>query len=260
MIIISPAKRLTERVSENSLKPTTPYFKKEAAQLAKELALMTSQELGSMMHVSEGIAELNASRFKNWNQDTGTEKRAIFQFEGDVFKHLNVQLFNDEQINYMNKNLKILSGIYGLLRPSDAMNPYRLEMGTKYNFNGSKNLYEFWGDKIAKKINEEISLETKNKEIHFIHLDLTSLKSVKEFVNSFTKKFTKLDGLVNNAAVMHVPKQETVDGFEFHFGVNFLGHVLLTELLLPYLKKSKSSRIIHTSSVMHDRVSIDLKK
>ena len=57
---------------------------------------------------------------------------------------------------------------------------------------------------------------------------------------------------------MHVPKQETVDGFEFHFGVNFLGHVLLTELLLPYLKKSKSSRIIHTSSVMHDRVSIDL--
>jgi cytoplasmic iron level regulating protein YaaA (DUF328/UPF0246 family) len=156
MIIISPAKRLTERVSENSLKPTTPYFKKEAAQLAKELALMTSQELGSMMHVSEGIAELNASRFKNWNQDTGTEKRAIFQFEGDVFKHLNVQLFNDEQINYMNKNLKILSGIYGLLRPSDAMNPYRLEMGTKYNFNGSKNLYEFWGDKIAKKINEEL--------------------------------------------------------------------------------------------------------
>ena len=112
--------------------------------------------------------------------------------------------------------------------------------------------------KLAKKINEEISLETKNREIHFIHLDLTSLKSVKEFVNNFTKKFTKLDGLVNNAAVMHVPKQETVDGFEFHFGVNFLGHVLLTELLLPYLKKSKSSRIIHTSSVMHDRVSIDL--
>ena len=143
MIVISPAKRLAERVSENSLKLTTPYFKKEADQLAKELALM-----------SEGIAQLNSTRYKNWNKDTGSEKRAIFQFEGDVFKHLNVGQFNDQQINYMNENLRILSGIYGLLRPSDEMSPYRLEMGTKHNFNGSKNLYEFWGDKIAKKIND----------------------------------------------------------------------------------------------------------
>ena len=156
MIVISPAKRLAERVSENSLKLTIPYFKKEADQLAKELALMSSQELGSMMHVSEGIAQLNSARYKNWNKGTGSEKRAIFQFEGDVFKHLNVGQFNDQQINYMNENLRILSGIYGLLRPSDEMSPYRLEMGTKHNFNGSKNLYEFWGDKIAKKINEEL--------------------------------------------------------------------------------------------------------
>ena len=156
MIVISPAKRLAERVNDHSLAPTTPHFKKEANQLAKELALMSSQELASMMHVSEGIAELNSNRFKNWNKDTGTEKRAIFQFEGDVFKHLNAAQFDDKQINYMNKNLIILSGIYGLLKPSDEMNPYRLEMGTKHNFNGSKNLYEFWGDKIAKKINDEL--------------------------------------------------------------------------------------------------------
>ena len=156
MIVISPAKRLAERVSENSLKLTIPYFKKEADQLAKELALMSSQELSSMMHVSEGIAQLNSTRYTNWNKGTGSEKRAIFQFEGDVFKHLNVGQFNDQQINYMNENLRILSGIYGLLRPSDEMSPYRLEMGTKHSFNGSKNLYEFWGDKIAKKINEEL--------------------------------------------------------------------------------------------------------
>ena len=68
MIVISPAKRLAERVSENSLKLTTPYFKKEADQLAKELALMSSQELGSMMHVSEGIAQLNSARYRNWNK------------------------------------------------------------------------------------------------------------------------------------------------------------------------------------------------
>ena len=108
------------------------------------------------MNVSDGIAELNSKRYKNWNKNMGSEKRAIFQFEGDVFKHLNAAKFNETQTDYMNKNLRILSGIYGLLRPSDEMSPYRLEMGTKHNFNGSKNLYEFWGDKIAKKINNEL--------------------------------------------------------------------------------------------------------
>ena len=156
MIVISPAKRLSENINDNTLASTTPYFKKEADSLAKELALLSSKQLSSLMNVSDGIAELNSKRYKNWNKNLGSEKRAIFQFEGDVFKHLNAAQFDDKQINYMNKNLIILSGIYGLLKPSDEMNPYRLEMGTKHNFNGSKNLYEFWGDKIAKKINEEL--------------------------------------------------------------------------------------------------------
>ena len=156
MIVISPAKRLSENINDNTLASTTPYFKKEADSLAKELALLSSKQLSSLMNVSDGIAELNSKRYKNWNKNMGSEKRAIFQFEGDVFKHLNAAKFNETQTDYMNKNLRILSGIYGLLRPSDEMSPYRLEMGTKHNFNGSKNLYEFWGDKIAKKINNEL--------------------------------------------------------------------------------------------------------
>ena len=156
MIVISPAKRLADNVKDNALEATTPYFKKEADLLAKGLALMSSKQLSSLMNVSDGIAELNSKRYKSWNKNMGSEKRAIFQFEGDVFKHLNAAEFNEVQIDYMNKNLRILSGIYGLLRPSDEMSPYRLEMGTKHNFNGYKNLYEFWGDKIAKKINDEL--------------------------------------------------------------------------------------------------------
>ena len=156
MIVISPAKRLAENINDNTLASTIPYFKKEADSLAKELALLSPKQLSSLMNVSDGIAELNSKRYKNWNKNMGSEKRAIFQFEGDVFKHLNAENFNETQTNYMNKNLRILSGIYGLLRPSDEMSPYRLEMGTKHNFNGSKNLYEFWGDKIAKKINNEL--------------------------------------------------------------------------------------------------------
>tara|TARA_B100000886_G_scaffold26319_1_gene16727 strand:- start:281 stop:1024 length:744 start_codon:yes stop_codon:yes gene_type:complete len=156
MIVISPAKRLAENINDNTLVSTTPCFKKEADSLAKELALMSPKQLSTLMNVSNGIAELNSKRYKNWNKNMDSEKRAIFQFEGDVFKHLNAAELNEVQTDYMNKNLRILSGIYGLLKPSDEMSPYRLEMGTKHNFNGSKNLYEFWGDKIAKKINNEL--------------------------------------------------------------------------------------------------------
>ena len=156
MIVISPAKRLANNISDSSLEATVPVFKKEADLLARELAKLSTEELSSMMKVSENIAELNAIRYRNWNKRNTEEKRAIFQFEGDVFKHLGAKDLSESQIQYMNDNLRILSGIYGLLKPSDEMNPYRLEMGTRHDFNGSASLYEFWGDKIAKELSEEL--------------------------------------------------------------------------------------------------------
>ena len=92
-----------------------------------------------------------------------------------------------------------------------------------------------------------------------MHLDLTSLESVRNFVKNYFDKFSNLDGLVNNAAVMFPSEERTIDGNELQFSTNFLGHFLLTELLLPLLKKSQNSRIIHTSSVMHEKGHIDLK-
>ena len=106
---------------------------------------------------------------------------------------------------------------------------------------------------LSSKLIDDISQKYFNKNLHFIHLDLTSLKSVRNFVKTFNSRFKKLNGLVNNAGVMHTPQQTTDEGFELQFGVNFLGHFLLTELLLPTLEKTKDSRIIHTSSLMHDK-------
>ena len=111
---------------------------------------------------------------------------------------------------------------------------------------------------LSKTIINKIKEETKNDKISFIHLDLNSLQSVREFVKQFNDSFSRLDGLVNNAGVMHTRKQKTDDGFELQFGVNYLGHFLLTEMLIPNLKKSKDGRIIHTSSVMHERTLVDL--
>ena len=110
-----------------------------------------------------------------------------------------------------------------------------------------------------KKTTENISNNTSNNKIHFMHLDLTSLKSVKSFVNNFLDKFSTLDGLVNNAGIMFAPEKKTIDGNEIQFSTNYLGHFLLSELLLPVLKNSLNSRIIHTSSVMHERGHIDLE-
>ena len=110
-----------------------------------------------------------------------------------------------------------------------------------------------------KKTTENISNNTSNNKIHFMHLDLTSLNSVKSFVNNFLDKFSTLDGLVNNAAIMFGPEKKTIDGNEIQFSTNYLGHFLLSELLLPVLKNSLNSRIIHTSSVMHERGHIDLE-
>ncbi len=155
MIVISPAKRLSDKACDIVLNATTPAFNKEANLLASQLAKLDASDLTSLMGVSDSIAELNVQRFKSWGSSEKNEKRAIFQFEGDVFKHLDARNFNNSDIAYMNERLRILSGIYGLLRPSDEMNPYRLEMGTKYNFDGSENLYDFWGDKIANQIKLE---------------------------------------------------------------------------------------------------------
>ena len=111
---------------------------------------------------------------------------------------------------------------------------------------------------LANKITEEIATKFSKSKVHFMHLDLCSLASVKQFVKKYLNKFSKLDGLVNNAAVMNTSQQRTEDGFELQFGVNFLGHFLLTELLLPCLKETQDSRIVHTSSAFHDRGKVDI--
>jgi len=156
MILISPAKRLVDRENSSNLKSSEPIFQSEANKLAEHMATLSSKELQSLMGVSEDIAKLNQHRYNNWNNANNLENRAIFQFEGDVYKNLDASSLSKEEQDYLNKNLRILSGIYGLLKPSDSMNPYRLEMGTKHDFLGSKNLYEFWGSKIADAINKEL--------------------------------------------------------------------------------------------------------
>ena len=159
MILISPAKRLQTELFDSSLNSTKPLFSKEADLIASELSKLDVLGLKSLMKVSDDIAKINVDRYKNWNKPHQKEKRAIFLFEGDVFKNLDAKRMSQEDLDYMNEKLRILSGIYGVLRPSDEINAHRLEMGTNFSVNSADNLYEFWGDKIANTINSDFAGE-----------------------------------------------------------------------------------------------------
>ena len=130
-------------------------FGKEATLLIKDLKKLKSIEVQSLMNVSATIAELNTDRFNKWSLPFSLEnaKPAIHAFKGDVYTGMDASSLTEDELNFAQESLSILSGLYGLLRPFDLMQAYRLEMGTKFATKREKNLYEFWGDKITEEIN-----------------------------------------------------------------------------------------------------------
>lgn len=158
-ILISPAKSMDEQGSFPETDFTTPVFVKEAASLSKKLKKMKPSKLMELMHISAAIADLNARRYKNWYlSDTPTEevRPAGYLFAGDVYRGLKFPDFTAAEVEKAQDRLRILSGMYGLLRPKDLIFPYRLEMGTKWEIDAkNKNLYEFWGNKLTKFLQKE---------------------------------------------------------------------------------------------------------
>ncbi|RFC54310.1 peroxide stress protein YaaA [Brumimicrobium aurantiacum] len=164
-ILLSPAKSLDYDQNINTPFTSEAHFLKEADYLAKKLQKMSKKKLGQLMHISESLSDLNHDRYQNWEAPTTlneNSKPAATVFTGEVYKGLDVSTFSDKDFENAQKDLLLLSGLYGVLKPMDLMYPYRLEMGTKWNVTPKKkNLYDYWGNKIAKFINEE----TKDDEV-----------------------------------------------------------------------------------------------
>lgn len=158
-ILISPAKSMNEQCEFPELKFTTPDFAKEATALHAKLKKMSAKKLMDMMHVSKDIAELNVNRYAAWHlTDEPTEdvKPAGFLFTGEVYRGLDFATLSKKEMELAQKELRILSGMYGLLKPFDLMYPYRLEMGTKWAVTPKqKNLYAFWDNKLTKSLLDE---------------------------------------------------------------------------------------------------------
>ena len=159
-IILSPAKNLNEQVQENH-GSSIPLFEKEANQLMKDLKKIKKVGLQELMGISLDLAEQNLIRYKSWKKASLQADKAlsaVYVFDGEVYRALDVKSFPDDHLPKLNEDVRILSGLYGILKPMDLIYPYRLEMGTKFSSKADqKNLYEFWGDKVTKALKKELS-------------------------------------------------------------------------------------------------------
>ncbi|WP_269618906.1 peroxide stress protein YaaA [Zhongshania sp. BJYM1] len=159
LLVISPAKTLDFDSPSHTAKFTQGDFLPRSQKLISQLQKLSPDDISALMKISPKLGELNHHRFMNWARPFTPDnaKAAVLAFRGDVYTGLNADSFTDDDFEFAQQHLRILSGLYGLLRPLDLIQAYRLEMGTQFENNDGKNLYEFWGEKITKALNTQLA-------------------------------------------------------------------------------------------------------
>lgn len=157
-IILSPAKSLDFENAKLVEEQSIPAFIEDASYLVGKLKKFSPKKIKSLMGVSDAIAHLNFDRYQSWEYPfSGQAKQAMFVFTGEAYRGLDANSLSATELNNANQKLRILSGLYGILRPFDMMLPYRLEMGTSFKVTPTKtNLYKYWGDRVAKQLETEM--------------------------------------------------------------------------------------------------------
>lgn len=170
-LVISPAKTLDFDTPPQTTAATQPQFLTHAQTLIDTAKALSPDDISALMKISDKLGLLNFERFQDWHTPFSLDnaKQAILAFKGDVYTGLDADSLSDHDLQWANAHLGILSGLYGLLRPLDLMQPYRLEMGTKFQTNTAKDLYGFWGDTITEAINAQL-----HDEKHPVLINLAS--------------------------------------------------------------------------------------
>ncbi len=200
LILLSPSKG--QDFSPNPLQThTQPVLLKQAKVLASELKQYKPQQIAQLMSVSENIADLNHQRFQNFKTPfkLGVAKQAALAFKGDVYTGLDAETMNDKDWDYAQQHLRILSGLYGYLKPLDLILPYRLEMKTKLTNPVGENLYQFWGNEVTDLINNDLSSDGKIAENVVINL------ASNEYYKAVKPKLL-------NAPVLNIDFKDTKEG------------------------------------------------
>ena len=163
LMIISPAKTLDYESPLATETHTQPDFLDDACELIDQLKELEPHQVSNLMSISDKLGQLNAERFQTWHTPFTPDnaRQAVLAFKGDVYTGLDAESFSEEDFSFAQKHLRILSGLYGLLKPLDLMQPYRLEMGTRFENTRGKDLYAFWGSKITEALNQLLASDDK---------------------------------------------------------------------------------------------------
>ena len=241
LMLLSPAKTLDYETPATTNSFSIPDYLGKSSELVKVLKQKSFLDLMELMQVSQKIAELNVERFNQWKLPFSTEnaKQAVLAFKGDVYTCLDASALSENRLAYTQSHLRILSGLYGLLRPLDLMQPYRLEMGLKLTTKKGENLYQFWGEKITDALNVLLakqdepvlinlasneyfkSVQKKNLDGRLITPEFKDWKNGKYKMISFFAK--KARGLMVRYAIDHnIQKAEVLQNFDYdgyHFNL-----------------------------------------
>lgn len=233
LMVISPAKTLDYDTAPVTQRFTLPEHLDDAQELIGILRDLTPAQIAELMHLSDKLAGLNAARFGSWHPDftPANAKQALLAFKGDVYTGMQAEDFSEDDFDFAQRHLRMLSGLYGVLRPLDLMQPYRLEMGTRLATPKGKNLYEYWGSAIAGYLNERQAgqkapvIVNLASEEYFKSVDLKTLKArvvqcvFQDWKNGAWKVISfhakRARGLMARYAILHkVSKPEGLQGFD----------------------------------------------
>lgn len=159
LILLSPAKTLDYETPVTTPDFSQPEFVPEARQLIDQLRDFAPQDIAELMSLSDKLSALNLARYQSWSESHSPDnaRQAVLAFKGDVYTGLQAETFSANDLAYAQQHLRILSGLYGVLKPLDLMQPYRLEMGTSLQNPRGRNLYQFWGGRITERLNQELA-------------------------------------------------------------------------------------------------------
>jgi len=181
IIVLSPAKSLDYDTPPHVKKHTIPDFVDDTAELIGDLRRLSPQDIASLMDISDQLAHLNFQRYADWSPkfDTSNAKQAVLAFNGDVYEGFDAKSLSASDLDYAQQHVRVLSGLYGLLRPLDMLQPYRLEMGTRFENRRGKDLYAFWGERITHALNRQLEKKQDGSRVLINCASTEYFKSVK---------------------------------------------------------------------------------
>lgn len=255
IIAISPAKTLDMNKVELDLTVTEPRYLNRSKEIMETLSTLSPEEIGKLMKISVKLSELNYIRNGMWKKEEHkNEPPCIFAFKGDVYKGIEIEEYSEEDLLYANSHLRILSGLYGILRPLDGIHEYRLEMGTKLKLKDKKNLYEYWGEdflreellKDARETESEVIINLASEEYSKV-LNLSKLpegKVITPVFKEFKKGEYKIVGiyakrarglmtsyiLKNKVKTIEKLKEFSEEGYSFNENLSNENEIVFTRL------------------------------